>query len=153
MESNSTSEFNNVCNVKISLRLIYHMTRSCSVPFGLCLLRVGMFRLKALSPPSLSRLFGSGTAIKRLWCSKLTHAVCLLPSAGLERAHADHRVACSGGVHRELVWKGEVSTALCATRVQSCWLCCSRPLFLWLPDSHVHICHVLSQPVQPASWI
>lgn len=36
-----------------------------------------------------------------------------LRPAGDERAHADYRVAVRGGVRRELVWEGEVSTEVC----------------------------------------
>lgn len=39
----------------------------------------------------------------------------MLRPAGHERADADHRLAICGGLCRQLVWKGEVSTAQCAT--------------------------------------
>lgn len=38
-------------------------------------------------------------------------SLCLFHSAGYERADADHRLARGGGLCRQLVWKGEVSTA------------------------------------------
>lgn len=37
-------------------------------------------------------------------------------SAGHERVDADHWLAGGGGLCRQLVWEGEVSTARCATR-------------------------------------
>lgn len=40
----------------------------------------------------------------------LSLSLSLLHPAGHERTHADHRVASRGGLCRELVWKGEVST-------------------------------------------
>ena len=51
-------------------------------------------------------MLGGFDAVSEFW---------LLLSAGLQRHHADHRLACSRGMRRQLVWKGEVST----TRRQS----------------------------------
>lgn len=70
-------------------------------------------------------------------CSNLTQvdfSLCLLCSAGHEWANADHRVASSGGLCRQLVWKGEVSTGAMLLTKQY-WM----PFFFladWL--SHVH---------------
>lgn len=46
----------------------------------------------------------------RSFCSRSS----ALRPAGDERAHADHWVAVRGGVRRELVREGEVSTEVCA---------------------------------------
>lgn len=83
--------------------------------------------------------------------------LCLLHSAGHERADADHRLAGSGGLCRQLVRKGEVSTV----RVRSCWLCsffCGRltqthtfvtfwqhsETRLWFVSDHQHQIHIIN---------
>lgn len=55
--------------------------------------------------------------LNSFWCSQVNTGLFLplLCPAGHEWADADHRVASSSGLCRQLVWKGEVSTAWCAT--------------------------------------
>ena len=82
---------------------------------------------------------------------KLTQAgvsFCLLHSAGDERARADHWLAGSGGLCRQLVWKGEVSTVGADPLTKQY----SIPFF-FAADWQTRACQSQSHFEKPSDWI